>query len=449
MKEITTEQKAKAYDKAVERAKRMFSEKELNYIFPELKDSEDGKSKKWILEYLHDGLRKSDEQFKDHFKAAISWLEKQCEKSMDKLQVSGELYEYIRNTCACIDDALSSETLADINDYLSMAERSAKSAFDMIEKQSEQKLADNVEPKYEPNFHEGDWVVYNNDICQIVKREEGCNKLVTVFGIEKELVNERNLSTARLWTVEDAKDGDVLAFYSEYRGNKMVQVGIIEKYVGKHGGCSNTFKIYVGVNWDNNLQIGKYMGCSDIRPATKEQRDGLMKAMADADYTFDFGKKELKEIEKKPAWSEEDESILQGIWDEILANKHNAKEYEWKTYDKFLDWLKSLKDRIQPKVEWSEEDEKIISKINSVLNAQECHDGATGIKMNPYKDALDWLKSIRPQKHESQSDEHYELEEFAKIVRGNLTGISKAVQELFEAKYLQLTGNKMYGEFKD
>lgn len=44
-------------------------------------------------------------------------------------------------------------------------------------------------------------------------------------------------------------------------------------------------------------------------------------------------------------WSEEDESILQGIGDEILANKHNAKECEWKTYDKFLDWLKAIKDR--------------------------------------------------------------------------------------------------------
>lgn len=45
--------------------------------------------------------------------------------------------------------------------------------------------------------------------------------------------------------------------------------------------------------------------------------------------------------------------------------------------------------------------------------------------------------------------EHYELEEFAKIVRGNLTGISKSVQSLFEAKYQQLTGNKMYGGYKD
>lgn len=31
---------------------------EAEAFFPELKESEDEESKKWILEYLHDGLRK-------------------------------------------------------------------------------------------------------------------------------------------------------------------------------------------------------------------------------------------------------------------------------------------------------------------------------------------------------------------------------------------------------
>lgn len=53
------------------------------------------------------------------------------------------------------------------------------------------------------------------------------------------------------------------------------------------------------------------------------------------------------EDEQKPKWSEEDDSILQGILDEILANKHDAKEYDWKTYDKYLEWLKSLKKRME------------------------------------------------------------------------------------------------------
>lgn len=45
-------------------------------------------------------------------------------------------------------------------------------------------------------------------------------------------------------------------------------------------------------------------------------------------------------------WGEEDELNLKGIIDEIEANKSNAPSYDIKTYDRFLNWLKSLKDRI-------------------------------------------------------------------------------------------------------
>lgn len=48
----------------------------LEDILPQLRESEDEMHRKWILEYLYDGLRKADEQFKDHFKSAIDWLER-------------------------------------------------------------------------------------------------------------------------------------------------------------------------------------------------------------------------------------------------------------------------------------------------------------------------------------------------------------------------------------
>ena len=108
-----------------------------------------------------------------------------------------------------------------------------------------------------------------------------------------------NEELIREWTIQDAKNGNVLSFDSDYKGTKMFQIGIIEKYVGKVGCCSNTFKTYVGMDWDNNLQIGRYMGCDDIHPATKEQRDALMKAMNDAEYEWDIEKKELKKKRKR------------------------------------------------------------------------------------------------------------------------------------------------------
>ena len=128
------------YNEALEKAKEAYKncatdaeKRRLESIFPELAESEDEKIKKEILEYISKATG---------CKEWIAWIEKQGESQENKLQVSDELYEHIRNTCACIDDALSSKTLADITDYLSMAERSANSALDMIEKQGEQKSAE-------------------------------------------------------------------------------------------------------------------------------------------------------------------------------------------------------------------------------------------------------------------------------------------------------------------
>ena len=106
MKELTIEEKAKRYDEAIEIINDYYQKTRysslscasndievLEKAFPELKESEDEQHCKWILEYLYDGLRKSDEQFKDHFKAAIAWLEKQGEHAnfRNKIQIGDKV----------------------------------------------------------------------------------------------------------------------------------------------------------------------------------------------------------------------------------------------------------------------------------------------------------------------------------------------------------------------
>ena len=81
----TIEEKAKAYDEALKRARQkidagLFTEDDLSYIFPALRESEDERSRKWILEFLYDGLQKADPQFKEQFKTSIAYLEKQKEQ---------------------------------------------------------------------------------------------------------------------------------------------------------------------------------------------------------------------------------------------------------------------------------------------------------------------------------------------------------------------------------
>lgn len=94
---MTTEQKAMAYDEAIKRAKEINNEHKAQpfdvmlKVFPELKESEDEESKKWILEYLYDGLRKSDEQFKGQFRTAIAWLEKQWKPTKEQMKALHDL----------------------------------------------------------------------------------------------------------------------------------------------------------------------------------------------------------------------------------------------------------------------------------------------------------------------------------------------------------------------
>ena len=239
-----------------------------------------------------------------------------------------------------------------------------------LKKQGEQKSIDNVELK----FKVGDWIVYKNDICQIVKREDGCNKLVTTFGIEKELINERNLSTARLWTIEDAKDGDVLL---SKHNQPFIYNGIFDE---------DSVGAYCGIDCLGDEFLKDIFSCNwsykeGVKPATKEQRDLLFQKMKEAGYEWDANKKELKKFhvidegkaemdycftkmmngEKvSSAWSEEDEKIIRRI-DSLLYAIHESE------FEDIHAWIKSLKDRVQPQNRWKPSKEQIIA-LRWILN---------------------------------------------------------------------------------
>ena len=116
------------------------------------------------------------------------------------------------------------------------------------------------------------------------------------------------------------------------------------------------------INWLNCIKISSIDNTDnsfidDIKNIIYEAPKVLQ---ADKNRLIDWLEKQDKpqirtDINIESSWDEEDEKILQGIWDEILANKHNAKEYEWKTYDKFLDWLKSLR----PQNQWKPTEEQM------------------------------------------------------------------------------------------
>ena len=73
--------------------------------------------------------------------------------------------------------------------------------------------------------------------------------------------------------------------------------------------------------------------------------------MADAGYKWNPDEKKSEEIEENPAWSEEDEKMLQSVLWHVSNSVSNGKSQDIRC--DLTEWLKSIKDRCQPKLqEW-------------------------------------------------------------------------------------------------
>ena len=295
---MTEKEKAKAYDEAIERAKKSYGNRIAEEIFPELKENDTERIRKNCIHFLE--LQKQHHAATFEIEECIDWLEKQGEQASSQNNERAWLYlvsdvltwkdgigQYLDNP---IVQELAKRLCSDYAQKLYSPSNSSNTG------KNEQKSSDKIEQK----FHKGDWITIDKP-CQIINIHDNGNYIVQYCDDEKTYELSKNFceSYFHFWTIQDAKDSDVLSFYSDYKGKKMFQTGIIEKNVGKLGGCYNIFKTYVGMDWDNNLHIGRYMGCDDIQPATKEQRDALMKAISDAEYEWDIEKKELKKKRKR------------------------------------------------------------------------------------------------------------------------------------------------------
>lgn len=142
-----------------------------------------------------------------------------------------------------------------------------------IEKQGGEKPTDEVEPK----FKVGDWIV--NNVCfpmQIASIKDGMYIFTKGDAISVLFIDENY----HLWTIEDAKDGDVLTNGESIVIFKQIVEPKYRQYI----------EAYIGLDLSCNIQV---------TPATKEQRDFLFQKMKEAGYEWDSKKKELKKIEPK------------------------------------------------------------------------------------------------------------------------------------------------------
>jgi len=190
--------------------------------------------------------------------------------------------------------------------------QNGKSALEAIKEEK----VDNAN-KIEPKFKVGDWVVCGKLVTQITSIEND-----GYTNSDQGFISFEMAKKFHLWTIQDAKDGDVLAV-EPIEGHPSSFVAIYKKQNGED------FDSYCFVGFDGKFYKGENgHSTEEIHPATKEQRDLLFQKMKEAGYEWDAEKKELKKIhiidegkaemdycfskmmngEKVgPAWSEEDE----------------------------------------------------------------------------------------------------------------------------------------------
>lgn len=158
--------------------------------------------------------------------------------------------------------------------------------IDLLEKQDEQKPTDKAEPK----FKIGDWITfYGSKMFKILKVESEQNGILDYLLVSQDghesYYNKNYVDTnARLWTIQDAKDGDVLMANAPFIFNGNLEGGI--GCPGAHCGINTLGEFKIPTNkkhWTGHITI----------PATKEQRELLFSKMKEAGYEWDAEKKEL------------------------------------------------------------------------------------------------------------------------------------------------------------
>ena len=315
--------KEKAYDEALERAKKYYSTTNsaadtelIELIFPELKGSDDEKVRKALIDYF----KRYDMCWTETFNGIptdkiLAWLEKQSKQKP-------------------ILDFKASDW------YVSKVDGKIHNIYYSVD-------------KVKPKFKVGDWIIFNGLTLYINEVVQGYYRTISIGGIHNSYDWDID-NVARLWVIQDAKEGDVLVndfhltfifkeiknnMYTSHcsiidRGNDVIVNSMAEREVG-----------------DVNL-----VKC---HPATREQRDLLFSKMHEAGYEWDAEKKESKLLitnggdffetenyEQKPSIEiktpEESLGIDSETYNEIVndcifgENKPKCNVGDWITNDRYI-----------------------------------------------------------------------------------------------------------------
>ena len=249
MKDLSVEQKAKRYDEALGKARQLCDYptskpfiSDLQDLFPELKESED------------EQIRKEDEDVR-------KWLISQLEIKSD-----------VNNSCEL--ELMILKSIA------------------WLEKQGKQNV-DKVEPK----FKVGDWIVFNGLTLLVNEVVQGYYRTISKGGIPNSYDWDID-NAARLWTIKEARDGNVLVCESGW--TCIFKTLVNEETFGSYCFMDST-EWFCGLGSECHTLKEEFVKAYNgkIQPATKEQRDFFFAKMQEAGYEWNAEKKVLKNLKPK------------------------------------------------------------------------------------------------------------------------------------------------------
>lgn len=379
----------------------------LERIFPELKESEDERIRKNIKIALMSVEEELADFYSTHHTSQeefLTWLEKQgtsyTKKDVDDAYVEGmafaknELEKQYEATYQIRKDIATFifNHRGDIKDRAKwMNYLGIKVSF--VEGQGGQKPTDKVEPK----FHEGDWIVFNGLTLYIKEVVNGYYRTISFDGINNSYDWDID-NIARLWTIQDARDGDVLATWAG---------AFIYNNNNGGGSCPGC---YCGINTLGKFQTGveHHWTGKKVYPATKEQRDLLFQKVKEAGYEWDAEKNKLRKISQRIISAEAKEALYDNAEDfeeeltNIVFTNTATSELPVKRLMElchiiYKDVLEAARKEIEKnpsnsgKPAWSEEDEKMFnSALWHIKNS--CGNGG---KTNGEYEVYTWLKSLK------------------------------------------------------
>lgn len=319
MKELSIEEKAKAYDEALDNAKVVYKtirkdlKSVIEQIFPELQESEDKRIRKAII-----NIFATHKDYEVYFGVSVEdiriWLEKQGETNIQNnnpLKIeSDKFYFCIKDYFAggCYRSKKGDVVLAkngmnmmglspkEASEYFMPINPFNEDVVDWFEKQREKSQEETVDTanKIGPKFDIGDWITCPNflpvpSILQVIDIQDGLYELEDIYGAKQRSTIGDTESIYDHWDFNDAKEGDVL-YYKDF---DCVRI-FIHKF-GKVYYCCLINNVFVP---HSDYFVVPNDNLSRIRPATKEQRDTLFEKMKLEGYRWDEDKKEIIRYER-------------------------------------------------------------------------------------------------------------------------------------------------------